>query len=268
MWNDMEKPAQGGGFMTSPGQFGSPSAGSTEKRAADRIQTVVPVAVSAVHGVAPDQPLRVSGAEVHMGVMVGRLEAIERGGTKVSYTLADETGSVTAVRWIDAEGGPEPDTDLAEGMLVRMVVRVRPGKAGGPANVICFKLEAVTPEEQLIHRLAVQHAALKIAHAASLAAGGALAGGGGLSNSMMGGGGADVPMVSGGGITGLTPQQQLVYSAIHATPGDQGMHRNQVHSSLAGKVPRPEIDRIMEFLSNEGHIYNTIDDDHFKATDC
>ena len=254
--------------MTSPGQFGSPSVGSTEKRS-DRIQTVVPVAAGSVQNCPPDEPLRIAGTEVHMAVLIGRLESIDRGGTKVSYTLADDTGSVSAVRWIDAEAGPEPDINLVEGMLVRMVARVRAGKGGGPPNVMCFQMQEVTPEEQLVHRLEVQHAALKIAHVASLTAGGAPAvGGGGLANSMVGGGGADVPMVTGGGITGLTPQQQMVYSAIHATPGDQGMHRDQVYTSLTGKVPRPEIDRIMEFLSNEGHIYNTIDDDHFKATDC
>ncbi|XP_043213775.1 replication protein A 32 kDa subunit-like [Amphibalanus amphitrite] len=275
MWSSTEKPAQGGGFMQSPGQFGSPSAGSTEKRQ-DRIQSVVPVAVATVLATPQDQPLRVSGAEVHMAVLVGRLETIDRGGTKVSYTLADETGTLTALRWIDAEAGPEPDSDLAEGMLVRMVVRVRPGPSKGGAgstNIMCFHLEAVTPEEELIHRLEVQHAALTIAHVAALSAGGGAANGGGggtgLTNSMVGGGGgADVPMVTGGGIVGLSPQQQMVYSAIHAAVGDQGVHRDQVYGSLTGKVPRPEIDRIMEFLSNEGHIYNTTDDDHFKATDC
>ncbi|XP_037075382.1 replication protein A 32 kDa subunit-A-like [Pollicipes pollicipes] len=269
MWSETDKTGGGGGGFLSPsaGQFGSPSAGASAEKRPDRIQSVVPVDVSTVLATPPDQPLRVGGEEVHMAVLAGRLEMIDRAATKVGYTLTDDTGSVSAVRWLDPEAGAEPDGDLAEGMLCRMVARVRPSKGGGPPSVMCFNLEAITPEEQLIHRLEVQHALLKIQQVAALAAGGGAAGAGGLPNSTVGGGG-EVPMVMGGGIVGLTPQQQMVYSAIHACDSDQGVHRDQVYASVAGKLPRPEVDRIVEFLSNEGHVYNTTDDDHYKATDC
>jgi len=269
MWNQTETTMGGGGFMSSPGGTGSPSvAGSADKR--ERIQAVVPVHVSAVEAVPADRPLLVGAQEVHVAVLVGTLEAIERSATKVTYTLADSTGSVQAVHWSDAEStGPDADNSLAEGMTCRMMARVRPGKAGGATSVMCFHLEEVTPEQVAIHQLEVEHAALKIQHVANLAAGGGAGGadlvGGGAAGL---GGGPEVPMVMGGGIVGLTPQQQVVYAVIHACQDANGVHKDQVYAGVAGKVPRNEADKIMEFLGNEGHIYNTSDDDHFRATDC
>ena len=32
-------------------------------------------------------------------------------------------------------------------------------------------------------------------------------------------------------------------------------------------MSKSEMDGAIEFLSNEGHIYSTVDDEHFKSTD-
>ena len=34
-----------------------------------------------------------------------------------------------------------------------------------------------------------------------------------------------------------------------------------------GKMSKKDVDEGLEFLSNEGHIYSTTDEDHFKTTD-
>ena len=34
-----------------------------------------------------------------------------------------------------------------------------------------------------------------------------------------------------------------------------------------GKMSKKDVDDGLEFLSNEGHIYSTTDEDHFKTTD-
>ena len=36
---------------------------------------------------------------------------------------------------------------------------------------------------------------------------------------------------------------------------------------LNGKMSKKEVDAALDYLSGEGHIYSTIDDDHFKALD-
>lgn len=58
------------------------------------------------------------------------------------------------------------------------------------------------------------------------------------------------------------------YLTEHTEDSADGVGKNQLISlpSLKG-VARQEIDRVLEELSSEGHIYTTIDDDHFKSTD-
>lgn len=36
---------------------------------------------------------------------------------------------------------------------------------------------------------------------------------------------------------------------------------------LNGKMSKKEVNDALDYLSGEGHIYSTIDDDHFKAID-
>jgi uncharacterized protein YdeI (BOF family) len=36
---------------------------------------------------------------------------------------------------------------------------------------------------------------------------------------------------------------------------------------LKGRLIKKEMDDSIEFLSNEGHIYSTVDEDHFKSTE-
>ena len=48
---------------------------------------------------------------------------------------------------------------------------------------------------------------------------------------------------------------------------DEGMGREELVKILDGKVGKAEVDSALDFLSSEGHIYSTIDDDHFKAID-
>ncbi len=36
---------------------------------------------------------------------------------------------------------------------------------------------------------------------------------------------------------------------------------------LKGRITKTEMDQSIDFLSNEGHIYSTVDEDHFKSTE-
>ena len=66
---------------------------------------------------------------------------------------------------------------------------------------------------------------------------------------------------------GLTVAQNQVLNLIKACPRLEGLNfqdlKNQLqHMSVAS------IKLAVDFLSNEGHIYSTVDDDHFKSTDA
>jgi replication factor A2 len=46
----------------------------------------------------------------------------------------------------------------------------------------------------------------------------------------------------------------------------QGVHVNEVVQQLNGRFSEPQVREAVEHLVNEGHLYSTIDDDHFKST--
>lgn len=46
---------------------------------------------------------------------------------------------------------------------------------------------------------------------------------------------------------------------------EEGVSIQQLQSQLNG-MSEPDIRTAIDFLSSEGHLYSTIDEDHFKAT--
>jgi len=64
---------------------------------------------------------------------------------------------------------------------------------------------------------------------------------------------------------GMTADQARVFR-FYTTEGtgDEGCNVNSVASSLA--MDLNQVKHIVEFLSSEGHLYSTIDDDHHKST--
>ncbi|CAK7293048.1 Replication protein A 32 kDa subunit [Vulpes lagopus] len=66
---------------------------------------------------------------------------------------------------------------------------------------------------------------------------------------------------------GLTVAQSHVLNLIKACPRPEGLNfqdlKNQLqHMSVAS------IKQAVDFLSNEAHIYSTVDNDHLKSTDA
>lgn len=62
-------------------------------------------------------------------------------------------------------------------------------------------------------------------------------------------------------------KQNQVMKMINGCAREEGMSREVLVKQLEGKVGKADVDAALDFLSSEGHIYSTIDDDHFKAID-
>jgi replication factor A2 len=71
----------------------------------------------------------------------------------------------------------------------------------------------------------------------------------------------------GGGLPGFTANQNMVHGIISSVRGEQGIHRDEVLKQVRNRITQKEALDILEFLSNEGHVFSTIDDDHYSATD-
>ena len=94
----------------------------------------------------------------------------------------------------------------------------------------------------------------------------------GMSQSMLGGG----LSVHGGGAAaggGMGRHSfgyknaDLVYGVIKQSMDEAGCNRDIVFNQAKKTMSRADMDNALDFLSSEGHIYSTIDEDHFKTTD-
>jgi replication factor A2 len=74
-------------------------------------------------------------------------------------------------------------------------------------------------------------------------------------------GGGDV----GGGGGGFTPLQQAVLNLCRR-PAPQGVPLQEILAQLASMGDTNAIRSAIQFLTDEGHLYTTIDDEHFKST--
>jgi len=57
-----------------------------------------------------------------------------------------------------------------------------------------------------------------------------------------------------------------VYGMIKHSVEEDGIAKDTIFNQVQGKMSQVEVENTLEYLSNEGHIYTTINDDHFKET--
>jgi len=60
---------------------------------------------------------------------------------------------------------------------------------------------------------------------------------------------------------------EQVYQLIKSSTEEQGVDRDNINQQVRTKMSKQEMDSALDYLSSEGHIYSTIDEDHFKTTD-
>lgn len=78
--------------------------------------------------------------------------------------------------------------------------------------------------------------------------------------------GMDQPMKSMGNTGGMGSCNEQVSNLIKLCKASQGMHINEICENLK-MFSKTKISDALEFLSTEGHVYSTIDDEHFKSTE-
>lgn len=259
MWNSSQ--SGGGGFMNATQSPGGTGSGSGQDKGKKK-QNVVPVLIQEVLS-APEEGFTVEGMEVGMVVICGKVVGIDRAATKTVYQVEDNSGQVEIVQWVD-DG--TAGTEHNDGDNVKVVGSLR--TQGDKKHVMAFKIITVTSAAEMdAHLLQVVYSKLKMRQLQNTITG--QVGGTvtpGLSNSMMGGGLGVQPATSAGHSFGHK-HYDLVYGIIKGSMEEQGVNRDTVNMQVKSKMSKQEMDSALDFLSGEGHIYSTIDEDHFKTTD-
>ncbi|KAL5016804.1 hypothetical protein ScPMuIL_006393 [Solemya velum] len=270
MWNnqggfhgyDQGQGGQGGqgGYM-SPGGFGTPQQ-SQEKKTRSRAQNLLPCTVAEIFNTTQNDDKFFSGEiEISQVTIVGLIRSVRETTTRLDYEIDDMSGPPIEVKQFVDNDETVPDEEKVQAMRENTYVRVcgHVRSFGGKRSIVAFKMTPIADmNEVTCHILEVIHSHVMLsqdssANAAVTSAGDATIGQTGY-NDMT------------GAINGLTPIQSQTHLCIKSNSTEHGASIESVCKQLRG-VPEKSIREAIEFLSSEGHIYSTIDEDHYKATD-
>ncbi|XP_034554174.1 replication protein A 32 kDa subunit [Notolabrus celidotus] len=272
MWNQGGFNATGtvGGYTQSPGGFASPSLSQGgEKKGRARANQIIPCTVSQLMSASQaDEAFRVGDVEVAQVTLVGVIRSTDKSMTNIQYKVDDMTGAPMDVKqWVDTEDPSVDSTVLPPGTYVKVSGNLRSFQ--NHRSVVAFSVRTLEDMNEITsHMLEVVQAHMALNKSQSMSSAG-----GGMSSDItpmsrpaagnMGGSySGAMDMVN----NGLSANQNQVLSLIKGCPDTQGISIQELKQRLS-VISLPVIKQAVEFLSNEGHIFSTIDEDHFKSTD-
>ncbi|XP_072884531.1 replication protein A 32 kDa subunit [Hemitrygon akajei] len=256
----------GGGYMQSPGGFGSPVGGSqSERKTRSRTQQIVPCTVSQLMSATQTEDIfRIGEVELSQVTVVGIIKDSEKAPTNILYKLDDMTGPPMDVRqWVDTDEAGSENIVVPPGTYVKVAGHLRSFQ--NKKSLVAFKIMPLEDMNELTsHMLEVVQAHLLLNKPQSVP-GGSLA----LHSSVRNEAGP-VGIYAGANdalMNGLTSQQSQVLNLIRNCREQEGMSIDCMKRTLKN-MNIVAIKQAVEFLSNEGHIYSTVDEDHFRSTDA
>lgn len=293
MWNQGGYPEtsygdQGGGYMNNS-NFGSSQQTPTQnQKSRQRSQNIMPCTIAQiVNATQVDDKFTIDGVDLHQVTIIGLVRSAKESSTNLTYEIDDMTGQVLEVRQFVDNDESTPEAEkvslVRENLYVRVHGHVR--SFGGKRTMAAFRVLPLTDMNELTtHLLEVIYAHAywtkkdpgHVKETSSTAANQ-------FNNIMMSATTNTTNMRSTSTSAtnmragtssmsdvqvdvGLTTQQQQVLNVIRSCMDEQGLAISIICDRLKG-MPLNVVKDAIEFLSSEGHIYSTIDDEHYKATD-
>jgi len=278
----------GGGFMPGNGDFqggamgfGSPDAGAGGGGKVSKEQkTLLPLTVHQLLSAGQDEPdaptFKVDGCDLHQVKIVGQVLEIVETATMRAYKVDDGTGVLSCrvfVEQDETEYAQERRSYCQKGSYVRVVGQMR--EYQGQRHLSVHNMRVVKDGNEITHHLLeviwvhcqnTKGRMQKPGAVGGMGVGmGNMAGGmmGGYGQKMMGGGGG-----GGGGGGAMSNVNQAVLDAfMEHNDGDVGADLATVIRALSTRNITPnQVQQAVEFLAQEGQLYTTTDENHYKAT--
>mmetsp|Transcript_31616 Transcript_31616/g.38954 ORF Transcript_31616/g.38954 Transcript_31616/m.38954 type:complete len:304 (-) Transcript_31616:305-1216(-) len=269
----------GGGFMTSSQTMntGSPSRGGDKKR----VDSVFPVTVKqlVVDATSTNDLFILDGCEISKVWLYGRVSKIDIKPVQVTYTIDDGTGAIDCTVWINEQTDNTVAQDQRENIKEDMYVKVH-GQVrtfNGKKTVSTFAIRQVEDSNEIIHHyleviathLQVSKGPLnpKLAqnHPQTAA----------TSHNMQDVQFGNNPVASGSNMNQtddydgeFTHLQRVVLNAFQEdVHSDHGRNITQVVQMLQSQsISEMDVKKTIIELQDDGHLYSTVDDQHFKTT--
>ncbi|XP_020509706.1 replication protein A 32 kDa subunit isoform X2 [Labrus bergylta] len=270
MWNQGGYTATStvGGYTQSPGGFASPSLSQGgDKKGRTRANQIIPCTVSQLMSAAQaDEAFRVGDVEVAQVTIVGVIRSTDKSMTNIQYKVDDMTGAPMDVKqWVDTEDPSVDSTVLPPGTYVKVSGNLRSFQ--NHRSVVAFGVRPLEDMNEITsHMLEVVQAHMALNKSQTMPAAG------GMNSNVTPMSRPDTGSMGGSYVgamemnNGLSGNQNQVLCLIKSCPDAQGISIQELKQRLSG-ISLAVIKQAVEFLSNEGHIFSTIDEDHYKSTD-
>ncbi|XP_029306709.1 replication protein A 32 kDa subunit [Cottoperca gobio] len=272
MWNQggYNDSSTVGGYTQSPGGFASPALSQGgEKKGRTRATQIIPCTVSQLMSASQDdEAFKVGDVEVSQVTIVGIIRSTDKSMTNIQYKVDDMTGAPMDVKqWVDTEDPSVDSTVLPPGTYVKVSGNMRSFQ--NHRSVVAFSVRPLEDMNEITsHMLEVVQAHLILSKPQTQpgVGGGVNSKVASLSRPDTGSTGGSYAGANDMTTNGLSANQNQVLSLIRGCPEPQGISIQDLKQRL-NSISMIVIKQAVEFLSNEGHIFSTIDEDHYKSTD-
>ncbi|KAI9191332.1 hypothetical protein LWI28_007063 [Acer negundo] len=264
----------GGGFMPSqPSQFVDASSSSSSARSRDS-QGLVPVTVKLIseasHSGEDKSNFSINGLEVTNVTLVGMVFNKDERASDVSFTLDDGTGRIDCKRWASEVFDTKEMEAVQDGMYVRLNGHLKSFQ--GRRQLVAFSVRPVTNfDEVTFHYIDCIHFHLQNSKSQQGVA---------TTQPHMVDTSLNTPNRTGPNgyqtapsthfssqfsTDGLKDTDQLILEYLQqpsSSERERGVHINELSQQM--KIPEKKIMDSISSLENEGLIYSTIDEFHYK----
>ncbi|CAH8871895.1 unnamed protein product [Trichobilharzia szidati] len=246
----------GGGYMTST------SSNSSQKKDSNQ-GSIIPCTCAEIMAASQDGDKCTSpcGMELSQVSVVGIIRSVNESSTRVEYEIDDYTGPYLAVKMFMEDQDNTPAIvqflPLRELSYVRVHGHVR--IVNGIKNILAFRVILLSDMNELtVHIMEVIYTRMlyiKIKYDEDNETNNTIFSEDGAHNT------------TGAISNGLTVLQNQILAIVRTFVGERGIPVSQLIKKLHG-IPERQIRRDLDFLTTEGHVYSTVDDNHFRATEA
>lgn len=252
MWNDTD-------FNST---FSSPSAGAKEVKK-NLIKHIVPVTAQLINQCTQvegeNSVYEYASMNFHQVCFIGIIRNVIKRANDTTYLIDDMTSSEVNVKLqsddpddMESEEAKPHQIQFMENQYVKVFGIIK--SLQGEKIVQAFRILPVKELNEVTHHMlecmnASIHYSQKADGSCEMPSGG------------------DNPLKNmNNGNSGLGSCNSQVSDLIKQCKSSQGMHINEICDYLKS-FSKTKIQDALEFLSTEGHVYSTIDDEHFKSTE-
>ncbi|XP_017576916.2 replication protein A 32 kDa subunit-like isoform X1 [Pygocentrus nattereri] len=240
-------------YSLSPGESSRPPREGKSKRS--HILCVLPCTVSQLRSATEQQgSFFIQGKEINQVGVVGIVRRTKPAVAYVVYSLDDMTGpSLDVKQWMDLEAANMNDRVIPPGTYIKVVGSLRSFE--NHRSMVAVSVRRVEDYNEITSHMmeVVQANLLNDGSSCSV-----------TKNKTV----TTIMSLSSSNKStsyGFTANQSQVFNLIKSCPLAEGIAMQSLMTSLK-YLTTYDIRTCLKFLINEGHIFSTVDDDHFKST--